>query len=507
MLIIDKANWYASADVVVVGYGAAGAVAAVTAHDKGASVLLLEKQPQESHVSNSHLAGGSFVSPSDVTGFQQYLTRLCRTSEGMMWTDPEIIKVWSEYTCQNHQWVQQMGGKITSTVNTYGAHREIPGNDLVQKYFFEEHGEGLMNFLKNLVQKRNIEVMHGVRAKRLINTHRNEVIGVAVQDDAGVEKNIKAHKAVILANGGFEFNETMKLQFLRCSPFYFIGSPANTGDGVRMAMDVGADLWHMNCCSSGFTMKFPDIPCGYSVLLRGASHPTTEAYSLIDPYSEVSPVGGYMIVDKSGNRYTNENFKIHHVGYELAGYDSQKLNFPRIPSYWIMDRKRIADGPLCNTTGGRFGGGKLYQWSNDNSQEIEKGWIIEADSVKELGQKLGIDSNNLVRTMDNYNRYCREGNDPDFQRRPQSLIPLNNPPYYAVKLWPGGPNTQGGPRRNYKSQILNVEGEPIDGLYGAGELGSVFGMLYTGGGNIAECISFGRIAGERAAEGKSRVIS
>ncbi len=86
------------------------------------------------------------------------------------------------------------------------------------------------------------------------------------------------------------------------------------------------------------------------------------------------------------------------------------------------------------------------------------------------------------------------------------MTPSAGTPYYAVEVWPGGPNTQGGPRRNYKSQIMNVEGEPIPGLYGAGELGSVFGMLYTGGGNIAECISFGRIAGEDAAEERSRII-
>jgi succinate dehydrogenase/fumarate reductase flavoprotein subunit len=506
MMIVDKANWYDGADVVVVGYGAAGAVAAITAHDKGANVLILEKQPSENHISNSHLAGGSFISPSDVAGFKEYLTRLCSTHDGMLWTDLETIKVWSEYTCQNHQWVQQMGGKITSTISKYGSHREIPGNDLLQKYFFDEHGQGLMNFLNNLVRQRKIHVMYGIGAKKLITNHRNEVIGVVAQKDGKAEINIKAAKAVILANGGFEFNETMKLQFLRCDPFYFIGSQANTGDGIKMAMGVGAELWHMNCCSGGFTIKLPDMPCGFTVALRGASHPNTETTSLIDSYSEAPAVCGYAIVDKLGRRYTNENFKIHHVNYELNVYDSQKLSFPRIPSYWIMDQKRIADGSLSMTNSGWSVRRHLYQWSNDNSKEIEIGWIKRAENVRELAQKIGIESDNLVQTLKNYNSYCRNGNDPDFQRRPQSLIPLDNPPYYAIEVWPGGPNTQGGPRRNYKSQIINVEGEPIQGLYGAGELGSVFGMLYTGGGNIAECISFGRIAGERAAEEKSRLI-
>jgi predicted oxidoreductase len=71
------------------------------------------------------------------------------------------------------------------------------------------------------------------------------------------------------------------------------------------------------------------------------------------------------------------------------------------------------------------------------------------------------------------------------------MTPLNGPTYYAVRLWPGGPNTQGGPRRNPDGQVMRVTGEPVPGLYTAGELGSVYGMLYpSGGGNIAECLLY-----------------
>ena len=82
------------------------------------------------------------------------------------------------------------------------------------------------------------------------------------------------------------------------------------------------------------------------------------------------------------------------------------------------------------------------------------------------------------------------------------------PPFYSVKLWPGGANTRGRPKRNGKAQILNTDGEPIGGLYGAGESGSLFGMIYpAGGGNLGECIAFGRIAGENAASEKVKSIS
>ncbi|MBI2908530.1 MAG: FAD-binding protein [Chloroflexi bacterium] len=84
------------------------------------------------------------------------------------------------------------------------------------------------------------------------------------------------------------------------------------------------------------------------------------------------------------------------------------------------------------------------------------------------------------------------------------MIPLENPPYCAVEVWPGAPATMRGLRRNSRGQIVNADGRPIPGLYGCGELGSVYGMLYPGGGgNITECIAFGRIAGEHAAAEKS----
>ena len=121
--------------------------------------------------------------------------------------------------------------------------------------------------------------------------------------------------------------------------------------------------------------------------------------------------------------------------------------------------------------------------------------------MQELAGRIGVDSATLVDTIKKYNQACREGRDADYGRSPATLAPLETPPYYAMPLWPGGPNTQGGPRRNGRAQVLRADGTAIPGLYSAGELGSIYGMLYpAGGGNIAECIAFGRIAGEQASE-------
>ena len=131
--------------------------------------------------------------------------------------------------------------------------------------------------------------------------------------------------------------------------------------------------------------------------------------------------------------------------------------------------------------------------------ELQKGWIISGQTVAELARHVGIPGAILESTVQTWNRYCEEGSDPDFGRNPLELVSLDSPPFYAIKLFPGGPNTQGGPRRNSKAQVVNPFGEPISGLYAAGECGSVYGMLYpAAGGNLAECIAFGRIAAENA---------
>jgi succinate dehydrogenase/fumarate reductase flavoprotein subunit len=108
----------------------------------------------------------------------------------------------------------------------------------------------------------------------------------------------------------------------------------------------------------------------------------------------------------------------------------------------------------------------------------------------------------LKDTVERFNQSCAKGQDHEFKRPKWSLMPLEDPPYYAVKLWPGGPNTQGGPKRNAEGQICRPGYQVIPGLYAAGELGSIWGMLYQAGGNIAECISSGRLAGVNTASEK-----
>ncbi len=372
-----------------------------------------------------------------------------------------------------------------------------PGSESSRLHFPKAYGKyrngaALFQYLSEAVQKRRIEVMWETPAVHLI-TRGGKVRGIVARRGAK-DIAIKASRGVVLACGGFEFNEWMKENYLRVSPICFTGNPGSTGDGIVMAQEIGASLWHMNSCSWRVTMKFPDHPIAFATQRHESAS---------------------IFVDRRGKRFVNELFKLHSLGYELTNYDSYALCYPKVPCYWIFDEKRRALCPAasvqgaCNPPGGVMGD-IHYVWSEDNRKEIERGWIKKANTIDELAALIQADPDNggllgrseLQTTIRQYNDYCRRGEDPDFKKPKEFLQPLEDPPYYLIKLWPGGPNTNGGPRHNVRGQVVRPDNTPIPRLYCAGELGSIWSMLYQAGGNITECVVSGRICGANAAAEK-----
>jgi succinate dehydrogenase/fumarate reductase flavoprotein subunit len=486
MLAAKKTNWEKTTDIIVIGYGMAGAVAAIVAHDLGAKVMIIEKQSADTHCSFSTMSGGVFINPTSASGANEYMKNLSRTSTGQDWTDPDTIKAWSEYSVQNKDWLAGLGASV-SFHQKAAEYPQFPGADSIEIRRFPGRGVGMMRFMYDQVNARKIEVRYETHAERLLTDETRRVIGVKTR-----QSTLRASRAVILCTGGFEDNEDMKLQYLMMYPVYFTGGSINTGEGIKMAQEVGADLWHMNCLSGRLIAKFPEYSIAFPIDFgdrRIWSPEETDAKSK----------SGYVIVDRYGRRYTSENMKVHGQFYELTAFDTQKLEYPKVPSYHIFDRRRMEVGPLVRRTAGLCGPLQLYKWSLDNSEELKRGWIISAGTIPELAAKIDVPPEILQKTVDQWNGYCQNGADPEFGRSPLDLVPLDSPPFYAIKLCAGGPNTQGGPRRNCKSQVVDPFGEPIPGLYAAGECGSVYGMLYpTAGGNLADCIAFGRIAAENA---------
>jgi hypothetical protein len=208
----------------------------------------------------------------------------------------------------------------------------------------------------------------------------------------------------------------------------------------------------------------------------------------------------FMDWDKTGRRFMNETRENRHgFGHKeyLLYFDGVLGEFTRIPCYGIFDesartRGNIAGGmPFKFGWFGWFGG---YQGSRDNSKEIEKGWIIKGETLADLANKLEIKPADLETTITRWNEQCKNKIDQDFGRPSRGLIPIEKPPFYCVKVYPATFNTQGGPRRNARCQVVDPYNQPIPGLYSAGELGSFWGWMYNGGGNNAEALCTGRIA-------------
>jgi succinate dehydrogenase/fumarate reductase flavoprotein subunit len=399
-------------------------------------------------------------------------------------------------------------------VLTGGDFKGIQGSDGV--------GTGMFNALswyeamEKQMEDRGIEVLYGTPATELVqDCTTKEILGVKVNSD-GKDMFIKARKGVVLCSGGFEFNDDMKKNYLRPSTIKFTGWIYNTGDGIKMAQAVGADLWHMNMiCSALYTIVTPESEMGWI-------------------YPE--PKGSnYILVNKYGERFMREGAWFPHrsfMGYSLWDWRSDRKDseYPCCPHYMIFDETTRVAGPIGSSDQSRMSrmgntatptwlggsapgwGEKGGGWSQDNSAEIKKGWIKKADTIDALAAVIGgeMAPETLAATVDRWNGFCDAGVDSDFARTnrsdmtPTGLGKIKTPPYYAVEIWPGGFSTCGGPRKNARGQVLDVFGNPIKRLYGAGSLGHTCGQVYAmSGANYCECFVWGRITGRDVAALKS----
>ncbi|MGI5132903.1 FAD-dependent oxidoreductase [Pseudonocardia sp. CA-107938] len=489
-------------DVAVLGLGNAGAVAAVTAHDRGAQVLVLEKQDAATHRPNSRYAAGFFLVPTDVAGACRYLAASYAVNGEVV--DPELIATWARETARNPEWLGAHGGEY-AVLDLHGEHDTLPDHGAVTVYRARPGrqpdgytGCPLHGLLRWLVADRGIEVRHGARATALLTDATGAVVGVQV-DAADGPSRIGVRRGVVLAVGGFEADDALKTQYLPATPVHFYGTRHNTGDGITMGLDVGAALWHMNVWPGHFVARFPGdgYGGGTAIDLWGSGR--------FGPDPAVRPPGA-VFVDGGGRRFLPEPGRQHAATLHLLAMDAGRLTRPRIPTWWIFDDARMARAPLVPTYSGPAGPVGDYAWSSDNRAELARGWIHSGGSVAELAGACGLDPDALVATVERYNALCAAGHDVDHGRDPATLTPLVGDRFYAVALWPGGSHTVGGPRRDAAARVVSARGGPVAHLYSAGELGSIHGLLYpAGGASLAECLAFGRIAGESVAADRTGV--
>lgn len=510
--------WDEQTEVLVVGCGGAGVTVAVAALDAGAKVLVIEKASVESDdgygVTRSSMANCAIV--HDVDGAVKYLDA---TSLGFV--DEGIERAWAERGTTTTDWLDAHGLSYVLS-DKYGADfKNFPGADSLQALTIMDPdadnvmfgGTYYMGTLIPYIREKGGEILVGTRAERLIRDDAGSVIGVEASHDGG-SLRIHATKAVVMACGGFEGSPQLLFEYGRLYPMVGNAWPLNTGDGLRMCQAAGCDLWHMNnVCANGFGFQYP----GYDEARVGMSMPTN----------------GYVFVNKFGKRFMCESPTVAggafgHRSYLLFNaFDQTRTqidgSFRDTPFYAVFDSSAMEAGPLFPES--PFGGlvrvdpadGGLLgvTWSGDNSQELEQGYILKANSLEELadlinansqGEGFAMEPSDLANTIGTYNGYCEQGADPDFGRPDKNdagddnLVAIDNPPYYAIRLVPTIYNTLGGPRKNECGQVLDPEGNVIPRLYAAGVFSESVGETYTVyGQNWAEILNYGRIIGENAA--------
>lgn len=502
--------WDAEADVIVVGLGAAGLSAAIAAKMDGAeSVLALEAAPEEDAGGTTRVSGDMLMIPDDVDGAVTYQTKL----NGPYTVEPEFMQAWAQGLVDNYGWLtDDLGFVLGDATAARPEFPGIPGGESIKTYYVDGIC-GMSSLWLPLMAKAEelgVEVAYGARAVQLVyNYETKEVYGVKTEDG----RAFKALRGVVLACGGFAANQDMLQEYMAsmgCPRPFALGSPYNVGDGVRMAQQIGADLWHMNSYAAS------------SNCVRALS-PDSSICNI--PY----PMGiDYIFVNGEGERFMYEDTRT----IQRHGKQKDKGIWPLITipagSHMIMGAQ---SGSMDI-----FGLIPYMTWPvimdrgcTTNQELIDAGIMFQADTIEELAEKLGYPPEKLAETLAKYNDAIDAGEPDEFGRGTEvyasnlfnaaegtdaiagdaegteslaiEAFPLQKVegPFYGVEIALGLLNTQGGAKRNGLSEVLDIEGNPIPRLYSAGEFGSIYAYMYNGGGNISEAVSTGRIAGQQAA--------
>jgi 3-oxosteroid 1-dehydrogenase len=534
-------------DIVVVGTGAAGLAAALAARESGASVVLLEKTnvvggttaisggviwvPNNRQMADAGLrdsrddAIGYIERMAEGRGDRALIERFVDESVGVVTfleeraairfyalTDypdyqPELpgglrggrpldqdlfdtveLGAWSARLRRNPvNGGAPMTIREAMTWNVFSRPSGFPYREVRDraKRGLVHGGTALAGRLLKACLDRGVEPELSTRARELVTDGGGRVVGLHIEQ-AGVTRRIRARKGVILASGGFEWNRELCRAFLQGIPTHPATPPANEGDGLLMAMAVGAQL---DAMSEAWWCP--------SVVVPGETYDGLPMYR---PEFSVRCLPHSIIVNRRGARFTNEAHNYNDMTKPFFHHDPWHCDKLNLPAWLIVDQSYLDSYAFLTAVPGR---------------PVPE-WIARADTPEDLAAELGIDPRGLRATLDRFNQFAETGIDADFGRGDSAFsrfygdraAPANpnlgkveRAPFYGVPIYAGTLGTKGGPKVNADAQVRRVDGTIIDGLYAAGNaMGAFCGPGYPGPGvTIAAALTFGFLAGRHAA--------
>lgn len=424
-----------------------------------------------------------------------------RSLNGPYAVDEALLEAWAQNLCENLEWLDYLGADLQEATSCNPEFPDIEGSEGCHTYKHEGvTGKATFwNFLMEVAADYELPIQYDTRVTELVfDPATKEVVGVTAADG----RAYKANKGVILACGGWENSPELMNTYYTCGYPDMApgGTPYNVGDGLRMAQSVGADLWHMN---------------NYSLANLGARVSNNSPCVTFPSWSTKD----YIYVGPNSKRYCyEETTSLNKHGKTLRDgvYVSQHVP---MPLYAIFGKNAFETAPLLPVY--------PYNWPDlvgpkdgeTNQDFVDEGLIIQADSVRELAEKIGLDPDTLEEAVERYNAACANGKDEEFGRGedyygnfsgmvggagassaeegiviPGFELEALEPPFYAMRQYITILNTQGGPKRSALGEVLDLAGNPVPRLYAAGELGCVYPYQYNGGGNVSEAVSSGRLA-------------
>lgn len=457
-----------NSDVVVVGGGSAGISAALSAEQKGLSVILLEKNAMFG--GHTALSGGlTLVTGSklqeklgvtDDTVQKAYDDMFKNGGEKSV---PELLMLYSENMGVATDWsVDYIGAPIPDKLTKLGE------NSVDRGLFYEGGGAGLIDAMVKKLKETKVESYLNTKATSLL-TDNGEVVGVEAEGKDGTKYKITA-KSVVLAAGGYAGNKEMLPDTLENAVYY--GASLSQGEGITMAEAVGADTVNM-----GYVELFENGVEWHPGIAKSTYNGSMAAWT----------VSG-ILVDLNGKRVVNER------GPGISIVKQQEVQ-PNGMLYLFMDQSTF-DVFKEKIGGTGISQEMLEKWLENNGT---KGPIFaHGDTVEDVAKIVGVDANGLKETIEKYNGFVEKGKDEDFDRPADFLSkPIGDGPYYLVEQRPRYATTLGGLLINTDLQVMNKEKQPIKGLYAVGDTaGGVRGDDSVPGADVGWAITSGYLIGE-----------
>ncbi|MBI2867372.1 MAG: FAD-binding protein [Chloroflexi bacterium] len=533
-----KQSWDMEADVVVVGSGSGAFICAMTSAVRGAKVVLVERAAKVG--GGTAYSGGHVWMPNNhrmaevglADSREEALTHLRRISGGRH--SEEVLLAYVDHGPKALEHVERLadfqfevdrgapdyfaelpGGKMAGRslnaplfaskslgewedkliasphfniptthfeVSKWGGRSNVKGWDwgLIGKRLEEGMrgwGAAYSGYLLRGCLKHGVKILLNTRARALVTDGAKGTTGIRVEQD-GRSLLIRGRQGVLLGCGGYEWNKEMKSR-LPWPEFVSNSVPTNEGDGITMAVAVGAA-----------TATFPE-GLGPALHIPGEEQMGKPLYRSC--LSQIAAPGA-IVVNRAGRRFGNESFMMS-IDEGLRSFDARTQSYPNIPAYMIVDQK-YKDSYAIGTT-----------MPGDEAPS----WLSRGKTPRELAQKLGIDAEGLEDTVARFNDYARRGVDPEYHRGEKAferghsiashqsnpcLAPLEHPPFYGVEVYYCSAGTRSGVVINGNAQVLDVNGAALPGLYACANTAAhlVCGMGYNSGLTLGQSTVFGYLA-------------